>query len=227
MDFIDNMEDKYLLSTSILSADFTQLGDQIKQAEDAGTDWFHIDIMDGHFVPNLSMGPFIVEACSRITNLPLDVHLMIEKPERYLDTFAKSGATNLTVHIETCPEMDKTLQLIHDLGCKAGITLNPSTEVERIEPFLADIDLVLVMSINPGFSGQTFMPEVLPKIARIRKILDEVNPSGLIEVDGGINPLTIRQVYDEGARVFAVASAIFNHPGGIQEGILSIKQKLP
>jgi len=221
------MEDNYLLSTSILSADFTQLGDQIKQAEDAGTDWFHIDIMDGHFVPNLSMGPFIVEACSRVTNLPLDVHLMIENPDQYLKTFANAGANNITVHIETSPDMGSTLQSIRDLGCKTGITLNPATEVGRIEPFLPDIDLVLVMSINPGFAGQTFMPEVLPKIGKIRKILDEKNPTGLIEVDGGINPQTIRQVYDQGARVLAAASAIFNHPGGIQEGILSLKQELP
>ena len=221
------MENNYLLSASILSADFTQLGDQIKQAEDAGADWLHIDIMDGHFVPNLSMGPFIVEACARATSLPLDVHLMIEKPERYLETFASAGANNMTVHIETCPEMEKTLQSIHDLGCQAGITLNPATKVERIESFLADIELVLVMSINPGFSGQSFMPEVLPKIAQIRKLLDEKNPGALIEVDGGVNPLTIRQAYDEGARVFAVASAIFNHPDGIQEGIRSLTQILP
>jgi ribulose-phosphate 3-epimerase len=221
------MENKYLLSASILSADFTHLGDQIKQAEDAGADWLHIDIMDGHFVPNLSMGPFIVEACKRATGLPLDVHLMIEKPERYLETFASAGANNLTVHIETCPEMEKTLQSIHDLGCKAGITLNPATEVERIEPFLTDIELVLVMSINPGFSGQSFMPEVLPKIAQIRKLLNEKNSRALIEIDGGINPLIIRQAYDEGARVFAVASAIFNHPDGIQEGIRSLTEKLP
>ncbi|HDN04315.1 MAG TPA: ribulose-phosphate 3-epimerase [Chloroflexi bacterium] len=216
----------YLLSPSILSADFTQLGDQMKQAKDAGADWFHIDVMDGHFVPNLSMGPVLVNACQRATELPLDVHLMIEEPERYLDKFAAAGASSLTVHIETCPDMDKTQKMIHDLGCKAGITLNPGTSADTIQPFLKNVDLVLVMSVNPGFSGQSFLPEVLPKINQIRKMLDEINPEVLIEVDGGINPETIRQTYDQGARIFVAASAIFKHPQGIQAGIESLTEKL-
>ncbi|MCD6424445.1 MAG: ribulose-phosphate 3-epimerase [Anaerolineales bacterium] len=216
----------YLLSPSILSADFTQLGDQMKQAEDAGADWFHIDVMDGHFVPNLSMGPALVNACQRATDLPLDVHLMIEEPERYLDKFAAAGASTLTVHIETCPDMDKTQEMIRDLGCKAGITLNPGTSAETIQPFLKNVDLVLVMSVNPGFSGQSFLPEVLPKINRIRKMLDDINPDVLIEVDGGINPETIRQTYDQGARIFVAASAIFKHPQGIRAGIESLTEKL-
>jgi len=219
-------KEDYLLSPSILSADFTQLGDQMKQAEDAGADWFHIDVMDGHFVPNLSMGPVLVNACQRATELPLDVHLMIEEPERYLDKFAAAGASNLTVHIETCPDMDKTQKMIHDLGCKAGITLNPGTSADTIQPFLKNVDLVLVMSVNPGFSGQSFLPEVLPKINQIRKMLDEINPDVLIEVDGGINPETIRQTYDQGARIFVAASAIFKHPQGIQAGIESLTEKL-
>ena len=216
----------YLLSPSILSADFTQLGNQMKQAEDAGADWFHIDVMDGHFVPNLSMGPALVKACQRATDLPLDVHLMIEEPERYLDKFAAAGASSLTVHIETCPDMDKTQKMIHDLGCKAGITLNPGTSADAIQPFLKNVDLVLVMSVNPGFSGQSFLPEVLPKINQIRKMLDDINPDVLIEVDGGINSETIRQTYDQGARVFVAASAIFKHPQGIQAGIESLTDKL-
>ena len=216
----------YLLSPSILSADFTQLGDQMKQAKDAGADWFHIDVMDGHFVPNLSMGPVLVNACQRATELPLDVHLMIEEPERYLDKFAAAGASSLTVHIETCPDMDKTQKMIRDLGCKAGITLNPGTSADTIQPFLKNVDLVLVMSVNPGFSGQSFLPEVLPKINQIRKMLDEINPDVLIEVDGGINPETIRQTYDQGARIFVAASAIFKHPQGIQAGIESLTEKL-
>ena len=216
----------YLLSPSILSADFTQLGDQMKQAKDAGADWFHIDVMDGHFVPNLSMGPVLVNACQRATELPLDVHLMIEEPERYLDKFAAAGASSLTVHIETCPDMDKTQKMIHDLGCKAGITLNPGTSADTIQPFLKNVDLVLVMSVNPGFSGQSFLPEVLPKINQIRKMLDEINPEVLVEVDGGINPETIRQTYDQGARIFVAASAIFKHPQGIQAGIESLTEKL-
>lgn len=219
-------EKNYLLSPSILSADFTQLGDQMKQAEKAGADWFHIDVMDGHFVPNLSMGPAVVSACKRATNLPLDVHLMIEEPERYLDKFATAGADIITVHIETCPDMDKTQRMIHDLGCRAGITLNPGTGAERIQPYLKNVDLVLVMSVNPGFSGQSFLPEVLPKIAQIRKMLDDINPGVQIEVDGGINPETIRQTYDQGARVFVAASAIFKHPQGILAGIESLTKML-
>jgi len=217
---------KYLLSPSILSADFTQLGDQMKQAEDAGADWFHIDVMDGHFVPNISMGPHIVNACKKATDLPLDVHLMIEEPERYLDKFAAAGASTLTVHIETCPDMNKTQQMIHDLGCKAGITLNPGTSAEKIQPYLKNVDLVLVMCVNPGFSGQSFLPEILPKIGQIRKMLDVINPDVQIEVDGGINPETIPQTYNQGARIFVAASAIFKHPQGIQAGIESLTDKL-
>jgi len=216
----------YLISPSILSADFTQLGDQIKQAEQAGADWFHIDVMDGHFVPNISMGPFIVEACRRVTDLPLDVHLMIEKPERYLENFINAGANYLTVHLETCPEMDKTLNKIQKLGCKAGITLNPATSPKDIEPYLEFADLVLVMTVQPGFSGQSFMFDILPKIRQIRNSLDRIKPEVLLEVDGGINAETIRTAYDHGARVFVAASAIFNHPQGIQAGIDSLVKEL-
>jgi len=219
-------ERNFLISPSILSADFTQLGDQIKRAEQAGADWFHIDVMDGHFVPNISMGPFVVEACRRVTELPLDVHLMIEKPERYLDNFISAGANYLTVHIETCPDMDTTLNKIRKQGCKAGITLNPGTEAERIEPYLNLVDLVLVMTVQPGFSGQSFMPDILPKITKIRKSIDKINPEVLLEVDGGINPETIRSTYDQGARVFVAASAIFKHPLGIQAGLDSLLDKL-
>jgi ribulose-phosphate 3-epimerase len=220
-------EKQFLISPSILSADFTQLGDQIKQAEDAGVDWVHIDVMDGHFVPNISMGPFIVETCRRVTELPLDVHLMIEKPERYLEDFARAGADYLTVHIETCPEMKGTQAQIHKLGCKAGITLNPATGAERIKPYLDTADLVLVMSVQPGFSGQSFMPEVLPKISRIREMLDEVHPEVKIEVDGGINAGTILDAYQRGARVFVAASAIFKYPDGIEAGVQSLVDQLP
>lgn len=220
------MEKNILIGPSILSADFSQLGNQIKQAEDAGADWLHIDVMDGHFVPNISMGPMVVEACRKVTNLPLDVHLMIEKPERYLDKFAAAGANNLTVHIETCPDMETTLEQIHNLGCTAGITLKPATPAEQIQPFLKEVDLVLVMTVNPGFSGQSFMPEILPKIGEIRKMLDMVNPSVQIEVDGGISTKTITSVYDMGARIFVAGSSVFDHEDGIQAGIQALRDQI-
>lgn len=219
-------EKDFLISPSILSADFTRLGDQIKRAEEAGADWIHIDVMDGHFVPNLTMGPFVVEACRRVTGLPLDVHLMIEEPERYLDDFASAGSDYLTVHIETCPELDRTTAAIRQLGCKAGITLNPGTGIEAIQPFIQHADLVLVMSVQPGFSGQSFMPSALPKIARVRTLLADLDSDALIEVDGGINPETIHSAYEMGARVFVAASAIFKHPQGIRAGIHSLVEKL-
>jgi len=220
------MNKEYLISPSILSADFTQLGDQLKRAEDAGADWIHIDVMDGQFVPNISMGPVIVEACRRITDLPLDVHLMIIDPEKYLEDFADAGASNLTVHIETCPRMDQTLDKIRELGCKSGITLKPATSAEKIKPYLEKVDFVLVMTVNPGFSGQSFMPEMMPKIRDIRMMLDEINPEVPIEVDGGISPSTIGQAYENGARIFVSGSAIFDHPDGIKTGIKSLKDKI-
>jgi len=217
----------FLIAPSILSADFTRLADQIQEAERAGADWIHIDVMDGHFVPNLTMGPFIVQACSRITDLPLDVHLMVEEPDSLLPAFAEAGATHLTVHIETCPHIHRTLQTIRELGCKPGITLNPGTPAAAIEPVLTFVELVLVMTVNPGYSGQSFISQVVPKIAQIRQRLDEINPSAKIEVDGGIDPQTIPTVVDAGAEVFVAASAIFNHPQGIQAGIQSMRDALP
>lgn len=219
-------EKDYLISASILSADYTTLGDQLKQAADAGADWFHIDIMDGHFVPNLAMGPTMIAACRRATDLPLDVHLMVEKPERHLEKFVSAGATNLTVHIETCPDMEKTQSLIRDLGCKVGITLNPGTSPEEIKPYLDGVDLVLVMSVHPGYSGQSFMPDVLPKISQIQNWLDEINSDALIQVDGGVNSETIQGCYQHGARVFVAASAIFKHPQGIAAGVKSLTEQL-
>ncbi len=221
------MPSKYLISPSILSADFAELGAQISQAEEAGADWIHIDVMDGHYVPNLTMGPFIVETCARITDLPLDVHLMIEKPESLLEAFAQAGASTLTVHIETCPHIHRTIQIIHQLSCKAGITLNPGTPASAIAPALPFVDLVLVMTVNPGYSGQSFIPEVVPKIAQIRKMLDEVNPQTMIEVDGGITSQTLPAVLEAGAQVFVAASAIFKHPLGIKAGIKKLQASTP
>lgn len=221
------MKISYLLSASILSADFTRLGEQIQEAEAAGVDWIHVDVMDGHFVPNLSMGPFIVEACRRVTHLPLDVHLMIESPETMLAEFAQAGATNLTVHVETCPNLHRTLQTIRELGCKAGVVINPATPVALVEPVLHMVDLVLILSVNPGFSGQTFLPEVLPKVRTIRHLLEQVNPTAFLEIDGGINPETLPLAIEAGANVFVAAHAIFDHPGGIAAGIRQLRSHFP
>ena len=221
------MNRKYIIAPSILSADFAELGAQISQAEKAGADWIHIDVMDGHFVPNLTMGPFIVETCARITDLPLDVHLMVEKPESLLAAFAQAGASSLTVHIEACPHIHHTIQKIHQLGCKAGITLNPDTPASAIIPFLPLVDLVLVMTVHPGYSGQEFISGVIPKIAQINKSLSEMNPAAIIEVDGGITPQTLPLVLEAGAQVFVAASAIFKHPQGIEAGLRALQEKFP
>ena len=220
------MANKYIISSSILSADFTRLGQQIAAAESAGVDWLHVDVMDGHFVPNITMGPFIIEACRRATKLPLDVHLMIEKPERYMEAFAKAGASGLTVHVETCPDMFSTLKQIKSLGCKAGVVLNPATPVGEVFPFLAEADLVLVMSVNPGYSGQSFMPESISKVADIRKKLDSLGSSAWLEVDGGINTETLPKMKEAGATAFVAATAVFKHPQGIEAGIKSLRSLL-
>jgi ribulose-phosphate 3-epimerase len=217
----------YLISTSILSADFTRLGEQIHAAENGGADWIHVDVMDGHFVPNLTMGPFIVEACRRATQLPLDVHLMIDRPENLLAEFAKAGATNLTVHVETCPNLHRTLMIIRELGCKAGVVINPGTAVTLIEPVLHMVDLVLVLSVNPGYSAQDFLPEVLPKAIAIRQILNKVNPEAHLEIDGGINSQTIPLAIEAGVNVFVAAHAVFDYPAGIAAGIQQLRSFFP
>jgi ribulose-phosphate 3-epimerase len=217
------MAKKYVLSTSILSADFTHLGEEIAAVQAAGADWLHVDVMDGHFVPNITMGPFIVQACRRATQLPLDVHLMIEQPERYLEAFANAGASGLTVHVETCPDLSGTLKQIKSLGCTAGIVLNPPTPVREIEPYLAEADLVLVMSVNPGYSGQSFMPETIAKVAEVRKQLDALGSSAWLEVDGGIDVNTLPMMKDAGATAFVAATAVFKHPEGPAAGVRSLK----
>jgi ribulose-phosphate 3-epimerase len=215
---------KYIISASILSADFARLGEEIATVEAAGADWIHVDVMDGHFAPNITMGPFIVESCRRITKLPLDVHLMIEKPERYIEAFTKAGASGLTVHVETCPDIVGTLRQIKSLGCKAGAVLNPETPVGAIQSALPEADLVLVMSVQPGYSGQSFMPETIAKVSEIRKKLDALRSPAWLEVDGGIDVETLPEMRAAGATAFVAATAIFRHPQGIKAGIESLRK---
>ena len=198
-----------IIAPSILSADFTQLGEQTAACESAGADWIHVDVMDGHFVPNITMGPLIVEACRRATKLPLDVHLMIEKPEHHLEAFAKAGANRLTVHVETCPHLHRTLGYIKSLGCEAGVTLNPGTPVSAIEPVLHLADLVLVLTVNPGFGGQALLVETIGKVTEIRRKLDSIGSKAYLEVDGGIAADTLSLMQNAGANVFVCGSAVF------------------
>jgi ribulose-phosphate 3-epimerase len=214
------------ISPSILSADFTCLKEQIEAVEEAGADWIHIDVMDGHFVPNLTMGPFIVEACRRITGLPLDVHMMVEKPERLIDKYAQAGANLIYVHVETCPHLHGTLQSIQKLGCRAGVVLNPGTPASAVEPVLHMVDSVLVMTVNPGFSGQTFLPEVVAKIRQVRNMLDEIRPEAVIAVDGGITPETLPLVARGGAQFFIASTAIYQQPEGIQAGMKALRASI-
>jgi len=218
------MTNKYIIAPSIVSADYLRLADDIRTCEASGADWIHCDVMDGHFVPNLTFGPFLVETYKRASKLPLDVHLMIEQPERYLEAFAKAGASHLTVHVETCPHIHRTMQQIKSLGCLAGVTLNPGTPVSMIEPVLHLADIVLVMSVNPGFSYQTFLPETVSKVAEIRKKLDEIKSSAWLEVDGGISSETLPIMEKAGANAFVSANAIFNHPQGIAAGIKALRE---
>jgi ribulose-phosphate 3-epimerase len=212
-----------VLAPSILSADFTRLGEQIAECEAAGADWLHIDVMDGHFVPNITMGPFIVEHCKRVSRLPLDVHLMIEQPERHFEAFAKAGAATLTVHVETCPHLHRTLQYIRSLGCQAGVTLNPGTPVAALESVLPLADLVLVMSVNPGFSGGQYIPEAVGRVAQVRQRLDALHSPAWIEVDGGVNAGNLPSLLQAGADAFVAATAVFKHPGGAAAGVNALK----
>jgi len=212
-----------ILSASILSADFDHLGDELRAASATDLDWIHIDVMDGQFVPNISMGPFVVETCNRITDLPLDVHLMIKHPERHIESFAKAGADWISVHYEGNPNIHRTLQEIRALGCHPGIVLNPGTPASSIETVLEVVDMVLVMSVNPGFSGQKFLPSSVDKIAKINEMKNRINPSVIIQVDGGISVDTIGSAYEAGARSFVAATAIFKHPKGIPAGIAALR----
>ena len=213
-----------IISASILSADFANLSEQIRTAEAAGVDWIHIDVMDGSFVPNITMGPFIVATCRRITSLPLDVHLMINNPDRHLEAFAEAGATNLTVHIENTPHVYRTLQTIRSLGCRPSVALNPGTPASRIEAIIPMIDMVLVMTVNPGFSGQEYIPEMVLKIKQTRELLERQGSSARIQVDGGITEMTLPEVERAGANTIVAATAIFKYPAGIAAGIQALRR---
>ncbi len=213
-----------LLAPSLLASDFTRLGDEIRQAEAAGADWLHVDVMDGHFVPNITFGPGVVAACRRVTQLPLDVHLMIEQPERLLAEFASAGASRLIVHVETCPHLHRTLQHIRELGCRVGVTLNPGTPASLLLPVLHLVDQVLVMSVNPGFGGQEFLPETLSKASEVRRALDEINPAALVEMDGGLSAETAPLARRAGVEVFVAGTSIFKHPQGIAGGLRALRQ---
>jgi len=200
------------IAPSILASDFARLADEVAKVEAAGADFLHVDVMDGHFVPNLTIGPPIVEALRKVTSLPLDVHLMITNPDAFIPEFAEAGATYLTVHTETCPHLHRTIQLIKEHGVKAGITLNPATSLTMLEEVVADADLVLVMSVNPGFGGQKFIPAVYDKIARARDLITRTGSQALLEVDGGIKIDNAAEVVKAGAEVLVAGSAIFNTP---------------
>ncbi|MGF6947827.1 ribulose-phosphate 3-epimerase [Neobacillus sp. B4I6] len=200
------------IAPSILSADFAKLGNEIKEVEEGGADYIHVDVMDGHFVPNITIGPLIVEAIRPVTTLPLDVHLMIENPDQFIPVFAKAGADIISVHVEACPHLHRTIQLIKHHGIKAGVVLNPATSVDQIMHILEDIDLILLMTVNPGFGGQEFIKSVLPKIEHISKMIEKRRLSIEIEVDGGINTDTARLCVQAGANVLVAGSAIYNQP---------------
>ena len=204
-----------LIAPSILSADFGRLAEEVRAVEAAGADWIHVDVMDGRFVPNITIGPIVVEAVRRATRLPVDVHLMIVEPERYVDAFRRAGADSISVHVEASPHLHRTLQQIRSLGARAGVVLNPHTSEEAIRHVLGDLDLVLVMSVNPGFGGQSFIPSALPKLRALRAAATAAGLDLTLEVDGGVAPSTAGAVVAAGARVLVAGSAVF---GAVKHG---------
>jgi len=211
------------IAPSILSADFARLGEQVREAEAAGGDVIHLDVMDGHFVPNITIGPLVVSAVRRVTSLPIDVHLMIDSPERYLEAFAEAGADALMVHPEATPHLHRALQNIRELGVKAGVVLNPHTSESVLRYVLLWVDVVLVMTVNPGFGGQTLIPEVLEKIAAVRRILDEAGSSAWVAVDGGVNSETAPLVVAHGADTLIAGSAVYGVDMSVQAAVQALR----
>ncbi len=198
-----------VIAPSILSADFSRLSSEIKAVETAGADWIHADVMDGHFVPNITIGPLIVEAVRRVTSLPIDVHLMIENPDNYIPAFVEAGASLISVHVETCLHLNRSIQLIRECGAQPGVVLNPSTPVQTLEWIIEHVDYVLIMSVNPGFGGQAFIKNSLDKVRTLRQLIQRKNLKTLIEIDGGVNGKTIADIAAAGVDAFVAGSAIF------------------
>jgi ribulose-phosphate 3-epimerase len=214
------------IAPSILSADFAHLGADVMEAQAAGADYIHVDVMDGRFVPNLTFGPPVIRALRRVTSLPLDVHLMMEAPERFLPEFAAAGADILTVHVETCPHLHRTVQQIKELGCRAGVTLNPATPAASLQEIVRYVDLVLVMTVNPGFGGQSYIEGIEAKIRQVRAMLDDQGLQAELEVDGGIGPDTAARVVRAGANVLVAGSAIFGAKDGIRSALGRLRNAL-
>ncbi|MCX7834738.1 MAG: ribulose-phosphate 3-epimerase [bacterium] len=213
-----------LLAPSLLSADFTKLEDQIKQCEQGGADWIHLDVMDGCFVPPITFGPIICQAVKKVTTLPIDVHLMIIEPERQIEPFVQAGADSVTVHVESCNHLHRVIQTIHSKKIKAGVALNPATPLAMIEPILSEVDLVLVMSVNPGWGGQQYLSVASEKIRTLAQWKKEKNLKLLIEVDGGIHQNNIQEIVGIGAEVIVVGNAVFHH-GNIQENLNELRKQ--
>ena len=212
------------IAPSILAADFARLGEEVQVAEAGGADYIHVDVMDGHFVPNISIGLPVVAALKKVTGLPLDVHLMIAAPERYLTDFVRAGTSILTIHVEACLHLHRAVQQIRELGVRPGVTLNPSTSLDTLSEILPYVDQVLIMSVNPGFGGQTYIPTMTSKIARLREMIRKTGREIDIEVDGGIDETTAAEVVGAGANVLVAGTAVFRHKDGVAGGISALRQ---